>query len=76
VKYNEKAIKIAFNGEDVFDLVEEASKKLNGLDSFKMDLIEAYKHNSAEPLKFGEVVDGSFINQYETPIVIKIKTQN
>ena len=76
VKHNEKAIKIAFNGEDVFDLVEEVIKKLNGLDGFKMDLIEAYKHNSAVPLKFGDVIDGSFINQYETPIVIKVKTQN
>jgi hypothetical protein len=75
VKFNENAIKITFNGDDVFDLVEEATTKLNGLDNFKIDLIEAYKHKSVEPLKFGDIVDGSFTNQYDTPIVIKIKTQ-
>ncbi|CAG8511362.1 uncharacterized protein OCT59_017710 [Rhizophagus irregularis] len=55
--------------------VEEATTKLNGLDNYRMDLIEAYKHNSSEPLRFGDMVDGSFINQYETPILIRIKTQ-
>ncbi|CAB4384022.1 unnamed protein product [Rhizophagus irregularis] len=75
VKFNENAIKIVFNGEDVFDLVEEATTKLSGLDNYRMDLIEAYKHNSSEPLRFGDMVDGSFINQYETPILIRIKTQ-
>lgn len=75
VKFNENAIKIVFIGEDVFDLVEEATTKLSGLDNYRMDLIEAYIHNSSEPLRFGDMVDGSFINQYETPILIRIKTQ-
>ncbi|RGB33212.1 hypothetical protein C1646_705012 [Rhizophagus diaphanus] len=74
VKFNENAVKITFNGDDVFDLVEEATTKLNGLKNFKIDLIKAYKHNSAEPLKFGDIIDDTFINKYETPIVIKVKT--
>lgn len=75
VKFNEEPIKIAFNGEDIFDLIEEAKIKLNGLDKIKMDLIEVYKHNSIEPLKFGQVVDDSFINRYETPVEIKVKSE-
>lgn len=75
MKFNENAIKIVFNGDDVFDLIEEATTKLSGLDNYRMDVIEAYKHNSSEPLKFGDTVDGSFINQYETPILIRIRTQ-
>ncbi|CAB4383980.1 unnamed protein product [Rhizophagus irregularis] len=75
VKFNEEPIKIAFNGEDIFDLIEEAKIKLNGLDKIKMDLIEVYKHNSVEPLKFGQVVDDSFINRYETPVEIKVKSE-
>ncbi|UZO25405.1 uncharacterized protein OCT59_017671 [Rhizophagus irregularis] len=75
VKFNEEPVKIAFSGEDVSDLVEEAKIKLNGLDNFKMDLIGVYKHNSIEPLKFGQIVDDSFINRYETPIEIKVKKE-
>ena len=75
MKFNENPVKIVFSGEDVFDLVEETKTKLNGLDNFKMDLIEVYKHDSVEPLKFGHIVDDSFINRYETPIVIKIKKE-
>ncbi|GBB93269.1 hypothetical protein RclHR1_02140022 [Rhizophagus clarus] len=73
VKFNENAIKITFSGDDVFDLIEEATTKLNGLDNFKIDLIEAYKHNAVKPLKFSDKIDGSFANQYETPIMIKVK---
>ncbi|CAG8693847.1 4028_t:CDS:2 [Rhizophagus irregularis] len=76
VKFNEEPVKIAFSGEDVSDLVEEAKIKLNGLDNFKMDLIGVYKHNSIEPLKFGQIVDDSFINRYETPIEIKVKKED
>jgi hypothetical protein len=36
---------------------------LSGLDNFKNGF------NWSIPLKFGDVIDSSFINQYETPIV-------
>ncbi|EXX71398.1 uncharacterized protein OCT59_017720 [Rhizophagus irregularis] len=34
-KFKESAVKIASNGEDDFDLVEETTTKLSGLDNFK-----------------------------------------
>lgn len=34
-KFKESAVKIASNGEDGFDLVEETTTKLSGLDNFK-----------------------------------------